>query len=628
MLQTIRENSRGILAKIFIGFVIAVFALFGIETIVGSLLQNNSTISVNGDDITENEIQTAVQRRLQQLYSTLSESEIAEIDESAIREEVIEQLIQQQLIVGEAQAAGIVVSSQSLDRQIANTPDFQVNGVYDDARAQAVLLSAGFTPLSYRAALARDGMVTQVLSSYTETGFTTSHELELLASLSEQTRDLRYLLIDYADQAMEMDVSDEEIEAYYQENQDAFMQEAMVSVNYLELNKGDMLDEVEVSEEEVEARYQEEQDTLQSSVERRASHILLEAFSSEEFEQAKTTAEELKARIDAGENFEDLAAEYSDDLGSADLGGDVGYTSGDSFVEEFEEALRGLELSEVSEPVETDFGIHLIKLTEINESEADSLEDARERIREELLNEGVEEIFAARSDRLNTLSFESFDLEAPADALGLEIKEAGPFTRQGGNGIAAEQAFIDAAFSSEILVDELNSELVSIDDSRSVVLHLREYQTPQVRPLEQVRAQIQVMLRNEKVAERAREMGESVLDSLRKDQNIDSLLNEQGLEWREVKGISRNSSELNPQLLDWIFTMGHPESEAEPHFSGISLNNGGYAIVALTGVHPGSLEDMEETRLQSLKAFVTQARSEQGFLSLMEHLESSAKIKR
>lgn len=628
MLQTIRENSKGILAKIFIGLVIAVFALFGVETIVGSLFFSDATVSVDGVEITETEIQAGVQRRLQQVYANASEDEIADINESTIRAEVIEQMIQQQLIINEAENTGITVSSRSLDREIASTPNFQVDGVFDNARAQAVLMSAGFTPQSYRAALARDGMVSQLVQAYTGSGFITSLEQEMLASLSEQTRDVRYLLIDYSAQAMDMEVQQEEIETYYQENQDTFMQDAMVSVNYLELNKDEMLQEVEVSEEDIEARFQEEQVEFESTVERRASHILLEATTAEELDAAREQAAELKGRIDAGESFEDLAAEYSDDLGSADSGGDVGYTTGDTFVAGFEEALQSLEIGEVSDPVETEFGIHLIKLTESNASEMESLDEARERIREDLQNEAVDEVFTSRSERLNTLGFESFDLEAPAEALGLEIKETELFTRQGGSGIAAERAFIDAAFSSEITVDELNSELVSIDERRSVILHLKEYQEPHVRPLEEVRAQIQVMLRSEKVADRAREMGESILGSLNSDQNIDSLLREQGLEWREAEGIGRESSELSPQLLDWIFTLPHPESEDEPHMEGLALNNGTYAIVSLSAVHPGSVDEMEQSRLQSISAFVIQTGGEQDFARLMQHLESAAKIQR
>ena len=201
----------------------------------------------------------------------------------------------------------MVVSSRVIDRKIAQTADFQIDGVFNGERAQILLQSMGYTPNSYRAALATEGVMNQVSFAYGLSGFITKPEMETLAKLLNQTRDLRYLLISMDGLLGTIDISDEEMAEYYDANENEFMLEEQVSLEYLELDKELIFDEVIITEEQIRQRYDERQLEYESQVERRASHILLEALTGEDFEAATTLAGELKERIDAGENFEDLA---------------------------------------------------------------------------------------------------------------------------------------------------------------------------------------------------------------------------------------------------------------------------------------------------------------------------------
>jgi peptidyl-prolyl cis-trans isomerase D len=628
MLQKIRDNSRGVGAKIFVWFIIVVFGAWGASTIVSSVLTSNPAVSVNGVDIDELQVEQNTQRRIQQEIEALGpDADLSSIDEDAIRATAMDELIQRELVLQAAGRAGMVVSSRTIDRSIAQTSDFQIDGVFNAERAQLVLQSIGYTPNSYRAALASEGLVNQTTFTLGLSSFVTPNEILQLARLLNETRDIRYLLINMDDQLTSMEVTDEEILAYYETNQARFMKEEQVSLAYVEIDKDAIFDEVSVTEEQISKRYEEEQLEFQSQIERRASHILLEAFDENGYGEALTQAEDLKARIDSGESFEDLAAEYSNDVGSAEIGGDVGYTTGQNFVEEFEQALRELEVGQISGPVRTEFGIHLIKLTEQNQSTLESLADSRERIERGLKTTQVDTIFLERSEELGNLAFESFDLQDPAEIMGLEIKTTGLFGRSGGTGIAANRDVINAAFGSEVLLDGLNSNLISLTPSRSVVVRLVEHNQPALEALEDVGVEIRIELQFAKVSERAAELGQSISDSLQNGGNIDTILEAQNLTWNQLNELERNNQLLPPELVNNIFSMVEP-ADGSVNVEGFQLASGAYVVVELQQVNPGTIEDFEEAELASLKNFLEQQQADSELSALIIGLQNRADIQR
>src|SRR5210317_164545 len=484
MLQKIRDNSQGIGAKIFVWFIIVIFGAWGASTIVSSVINGTPAVSVNGTDIDELEVERTTQIRLQEMMQSLGpDADLSSIDEDLAREAALNELIQQELLLQYAENTGMVISSRSIDRSIAQTADFQVDGVFNGERAQMLIASMGYTPNSYRAALASQGLINQVSYAYGLSGFVTTPEIENIAKLLNQTRDLRYILVSLDTQLNNIDIIEEEIEEYYSANESQFVLEEQVSLEYLELDKDAIFDEVVVTEEQIVQRYEEEQLEYQTQIERRAAHILLEAFDDDGMAENLALAAELKSRIDNGESFEALVLEYTDDLGSAEDGGDVGYTTGDNFVEPFEQAQLTLDVGEVSGPVQTEFGVHLIKLTERSESALESFEDSRERLERDLKSDEVDTLFLQRSEELGNLAFESFDLSDPAQLMGLEIQTTGLFSRSGGVGIAANSDVINTAFSPQVLLDGLNSDLISVTPSRSVVTRVLEHNQPRLQAM-------------------------------------------------------------------------------------------------------------------------------------------------
>ncbi len=628
MLQKIRDNSQGIGAKIFVWFIIVIFGAWGASTIVSSVINSTPAISVNGTDIDELQVERTTQARLQEMMQSLGpDADLSSIDEDLAREAALNELIQQELLLQYAENTGMVISSRSIDRSIAQTADFQVDGVFNGERAQMLINSMGYTPNSYRAALASQGLINQISYAYGLSGFVTKPEIENIAKLLNQTRDLRYILVSLDTQLGSIDVTDEEIEEYYNTNESQFMLDEQVSLQYIELDKDAIFDEVVVTENQIVQRYEEEQLEYQSQVERRASHILLESFDDDDLAADMTLAEELKNRIDNGESFEALALEYSDDLGSAEEGGDVGYTTGDNFVEPFEQALLTLAVGEVSDPVQSEFGVHLIKLTEQSESALESFEESRERLERDLKSDEVDTIFLQRSEELGNLAFESFDLTDPAQIMGLDIQTTQLFSRSGGVGIAANSDVINSAFSPQVLLDGLNSDLISVTPSRSVVIRVLEHNQPQLQAMEDVRGEIEIMLQFEKIQQRTLSLGETIKTNYQNDQNIDSLLETQNLSWNQIDGLERSDQVLPPQLVNYIFEMPDPE-DGTPVIDGLLLNTGEYVVIELQGVNEGSLEDFDETELSSLESFIAQQSANADFEALITGMENRAEIVR
>jgi len=628
MLQKIRDNSQGTAAKIFVWFIIVVFGAWGASTIVSSVINATPVVSVNGEEIDELEVERNAQLKMQEyLEAQGPDADLSGIDEELIREAAISELIQRKLLLQYAEQTGMVISSRAIDRSIAQTPDFQVDGVFNGERAQMLLQSMGYTPNSYRSALATEGVINQTSFAYGLSGFTTRKELEHLAALVNQTRDIRYILINLGSELDNIEIQEEDIQNYYTENEKSFILEEQVSLEYLELDKEEIFDEVTVTEEQIRQRYDEEQLEYQSQIERRASHILLEAFDDADYDEAMSQSTELKQRIDDGESFEELAAEFSNDLGSAADGGDVGYTTGDTFVEPFEQALLSLDVGEVSAPVRTEFGVHLIKLTERSESEIETFEDARERLERDLKTAQVDTIFLARQEELGNLAFESFDLADPAEIMGLEIQTTGLFGRSGGTGIAANQDVINSGFSQEVLLDGLNSNLIAITPSRSVVIRVKEHNQPEIQPLESVRGEIEVMLRFDKIRDMSIDLGETIVSSINNGQNIDTLLETQNLSWNQISELERTNPALPPELVANVFEMDTP-ADGETSVEGFELATGDYVVVELQQVNDGIIEDFEEAELESLQDFLAQQSANAEFQALVMGMQERAEIER
>ena len=585
MLQDLRENSQGVIAKVIIGFIVAIFALTGVEWLIGGFIASPPVAEINGEEITEAQLQLNIQNLLASLGG-------ADIDQELLEQVALNQLIEETVLKQSADRAGMIVSSDRVDRAIIENPSFQINGVFDSDLAVRTMASQGYNIPLYRQALSQSMLLGQIANAYSASNFITDSELESIAELMQQTRDFRYVSITMGTRTLGNAISQEEIQRYYDENPAEFTQEESANINYVVLDRNAIAEEIQVDEAEIRAQYEAQRADFEGSSEKRASHILFEFGGSMDEAAAMELAATARQRLLDGEDFGAVALEMSSDTVSAEESGDIGYTDGSAFPQPIEAVLETLALNEISEPVVTEFGVHVVKLTEDAENVYQAFEEVSDRIERELKSAEVDLLFAERIEDMSNLAFETGDLLTISEQLGLEIQSAESVPRAGGSGLFANQALVTAAFSDEVMLEGNNSDVIEIGDNQAVVLRVQRFNESAIRPLDDVIGEISVILRTQMEREAVESLGEELLITAEEGGDVDSLLADNELVWLNAKNISRNDFSVNREVIDHAFTMA--ATEGGPIVSSVSLANGTFVLVELNQVNPGEVSAIPE----------------------------------
>ena len=619
MLQDIREKSLGIIGKVIIGLIIAVFALFGVESIIGGFTQPPSAAIVNGEEITQFQLDQNIQNLMASIGGDLNG-----IDSSFLESIALNQLVEETLLRQNAINKSMAISPSQIDRNILATESFQINGVFNSDLAVRTMATQGLTAPMYRQSLEQRMLMSQLASAYTGSSFITDVELERFAKLSTQTRDFRYLSVTMGTRTLGTPVRDDEITAYYNNNSEQFAEEESLIIEYVLLDKSAISAELQTDVAELRQQYELERLEFEGSSEKRASHILFEVGSTNSEDVAIELAADTKSRIDAGEEFSDLAMELSIDAVSAEEGGDIGFTDGTAFPAEIEEALNLLELNEVSSPVISEFGVHLVKLTQAEDNSFPDFEEARDRIERELTNSEVERLYSERLQDLANLAFETGDLLTIEEQLALDIRETEPTPRSGGTGIFSNLELVNAAYSDEVLLDGNNSDVVELSDSQSAVVRALTYREASVLPLEEVEAEIAVILRTEMERNSVQELGSELVSALEENLPIDELLAENDLQWIEELEVERNSFAVNREIVNEVFSLPVPDNELNR--SDITLSNDTFVVIELTQVNEGSVDAIPEEQVTTLIESVKTDLGNNDFQAYMSSLRESSDI--
>lgn len=619
MLQNIRDNSQGVIAKVIVGFIIAIFALFGVESIIGGFMTSPPVAEVNGEEITE----TQLQANTQNLIATLG-GNIEALDQELLEQISLNQLIEELVMRQLAKGNSMSVSSDRIDRSIIQTPSFQLNGVFDSELAVRTMNSQFLSVAQYRETLRGQMLMAQVANAYASSNFVTDGELNRLVKLSSQTRDLRYLSVTMGTRTLDTAIRDEQIQSYYDDNQELFEEDASVVVNYVLLDKSIISDEIALDENALLAKYEEDRSAFEGSAEKRAAHILFEINGDLTEAEALELAANASVRLANGEEFRALALELSSDTASAEEGGDIGFTDGSAFPPELEEALDELALNEVSGPVITDFGVHLVKLTEDNENVYQSFEELSERLERELKSAEVEALFAQKLADLSNLAFETADLTQISEELGLTVLQSQAFSRDGGNGLFADAAVIDAAFSDTVVNDGNNSDALELNDSQAMVLRLEQFNETSILPLEEVAGEISVNIRTDMERDAAATLGEELFAAVDDEPLLTQLLANNQLAWVEAAAVDRNGFSVNRQILAEVFAM--PEPANGPERSSLTLDNGTFVIVELIQVTQGNVDSIPEDQRDSMINRMLSDLGNSDFQAFLGNLTESADI--
>lgn len=605
MLQSIRDRSRNWGTKIIIGVMVAAMALFGADALIGLFTSGSDDIAtVNGQSITRQQVEMEVQRAIRS-------GQVPPDQERAVRRQVLDELITMSLLDQYTDEGGLHLSEDQLDQVIVSLPEFQdQNGRFSRDLFRNRLASAGYTPMAFREALKVDMRRQQLQQGLALSDFTLPSERERLAALQRQTRSFRYHTLGVDDLETPVDVSESELQAYYEAHAQDYQRPEQVRLEYVILDRQALAAEASVDEQDLRNAYARRA----SNAERRVSHIMATFDGERSREEARARLDEVRERLSDGEDFADLAAEYSDDSTTADDGGNLGYISRGFFGEEFEDAAFSLDEGQVSSVVETDNGLHLIKVTELD---LPSFEALRDELRDEAALSAVSDEFNQRLQQLIDESFAADDLASVAEGVGVELQKSDWVSRDGGEGVLSEPGVMEAAFSTDVLEEGFNSEVIELDEDRHMVLRVDDHREATVLDFEEVRDQVVAAVTSDKQRDALLDLARERVSALREG-------SDPGLEWQQANSIGRQSRGDVPEAVHQAtFRLPHPESDA-PVYGHAAVGNG-VAIIALDAVEAGDINSQAETFVAQM---AERLRAQAAIQALLADLRNKADIER
>lgn len=584
MLQTIRQKLTGWVAGVILLLIGVPFIFWGVGDY--QFAKPNVIAQVNGEDIDSTEILRAYRAQLAQ-FRQMYQGELPEAMQQQVRLGVVQRFVNGELLQQHATEAGYRVGNEEVIESIRSDPAFQVGDEFSIDSFRSQLAARGLSDAGYETRRRQDLQIVQLQRGITDSAFVTQDEIDRVVALESEQRELGYMIFDANNYVDEERVSDVQIDEYYAAHMEEYMTEESVSLQYLELTGEDVGAAIDVSEDDLLAYYDRIKERYVTEEERRARHILVSVDDDED--EVRERAQTLYERITGGgEDFAELAKEHSDDATATD-GGDLGFAGRGMFVGAFEDALFEMLVGEVRGPIRTEFGFHIIRLDEIKQGSAKSFEEVREEVEAEYRRDESEGRYFQRAEELADAAFDSlYELESVSDKLGLPLQTVEVFTRRGGGPFGADPKVVEAAFSYRTLQDGENSAPLEISDNQVIVLRVAEHRQPQQKPLEGVRSEIRTTLSLEAARDDTRVQGEAAAERLRSDPDLQSIAQEFAANFSDFRLVSRREPGIAPELIQAAFQARQPSLGA-PFVDGVPLSNGNYAVVKVLSVKPGDL---------------------------------------
>ena len=630
MLLAIRERIMGVVGWVILGILFVAFAFFGLN----SYLQGNAAnyaAAVNDQEISLARHQRAYQQLRTRMADMLGQNfDVAQLNEDILKANALQQLINEELLLQAADAEGYAASNQLVAAQINAIGAFKEDGIFSKTLYERVLGYQGIRPQNFEHSLKQEIIANQYRDGIRRTAAATAAGLSQAFVLEGQQRRFNYIVLPLQSFGDPLEITDQDIEDYYASHSDAFMTAERVKVQYLELDVSTLDPGIGIDEQTVQELYNEQAAKYVTPEERHARHILVRLLP--DADEAATAAalekaQGIVARLDAGESFEDLAKELSDDPGSATNGGDLGFFGRGVMAPEFETAVFELQQGERSQAVKTPFGFHIIELVEIKPEVATPLAEVRDQLVDQLLAEARADIFYERSETLSSLTFEQPDsLQGAAAALELDIRESDWISRKGGTGIASNSAIVETAFSEDVLLNGNNSAAIEIAPDHVVVMRMLEHQQAAQQPLEEVRAVVEQLTRDEQARALAEARGKELLASLTAGETtLDAITKADEITLASTELIQRNASEPAREIVNAAFSLQTP-GEGETVYDGHATRSGDYVIIALQQVKDGNFTDLPEAARKQAWRALSQVQGEAEMAVVMTTLKDQAVI--
>lgn len=615
MLTKIREKAQGTFAAVILLMIGVPFALWGINNYLDSG-REKAVASVGAKDFYQRDVLRAYEQYARNFQGL-------GIDEELLKAQALDKLIKDEVLLQYVHARHLAVTDDDVRNFVKALPYFQTDGVYDENKYKSLLASQRISSPEFVSRVKQGMLMQQFQDSVVNSGFATQYDVERFFNIQNQQRDAAYLTVPL--QKVGTDPSDDEIIGYFQQHKDQFENPEQVAVEYVQLLLADIAAKVEVTEDKLKAFYEEQKGQYTTPERRKISHILFLVNDKTNDEAALEKAKKAKKELEA-KDFSKLAAELSEDTATAKQGGDLGLFNEGVMEPAFDKVASTLKLGEVSEPVRSSFGYHLIKVTELVTEETKPFAEVKDKLAKEYQKNQVETSFYELAEQLSELSFENPDnLQTVAETLGLQIKKTGLFTADQGEGVAADEKVRGAAFSEEVKQGN-NSEAIELDAGNVIVLRQLERKPAATRELEEVRVAIIATLKKQKAEALTLEKADQIKTQLMAGSSLSALASEQKLELKQVNGLQRKNTELPVSLLEAIFKAPKPIGD-KPGYFVVALPTGEQVVVSLTKVVEGVMSDEDKKKMDLALKNIGNSFGQSEFAAMVNSLQASADIK-
>ncbi|RDI97079.1 peptidylprolyl isomerase [Dyella solisilvae] len=628
MLQALRNKLHGWPSIVILGLAVLAMSLFGIQSYFAS--HTDTFVAMVGKhEITQRDFQDRLnQVRRDQMQRLGDQFDPTQFDRPENKRRVLEQLINEQLLRQANETLGLRVSDLALRDRIATAQDFQVNGQFDPATYRAILAAQGMSPAMFEAnqrAQLEPFLLPQAIIG---SAIVTDADMDRYLNLLYQRRDLRWFALPRP-ALTDTEVTDAQLEAFYKEHQADFMNPEQVSLKYIEVNGNDLKIDAQPSEEELKKRYEEQKQRYVQPEQRLVSHILINVPKNATPDQQKAAlakAEKIASEANA-DNFAKLAEQDSDDLGSKRAGGDLGWLEKGVTNPAFDAALFALEKGQISKPVLSDEGYHVLFLRDVRSGEAKPFAEVRDQIAKDYQANERDRQFSELAGKLTDQTYQNpSSLEPAAQALNLPIQTTSLFSRKGGEGILANPKLVQAAFSDDVLGQGNNSGLIDLGTNHAVVVRVDKHVAAAARPLAEVRDQVRQKILDERTAAEAQKRADALLARLQKGEDMQAVAASVGAAVQNAPEALRMQQAPAQEVLEQAFLLPHPVN-GKPQFARVSMQDGTYTLLAVDKVQDGDMSKINAQQRDALRGQMVQAYGVLATQAFIDALRAKTEIK-
>jgi len=489
MLQKIRSHALGLLAWLFILVLVFVFALWCISVYLAAVFAQETIAEVGGEKITLSELQTVYERLAQQsqMAQLMAGIQVPVLNEDIIRNQALESVIMERLLTKTAEKQGFWITRDQVNNILLALPQFHVDGQFSPELYERIIRQMNFTPETFKETVQKDLLITQAESTIRDSIFLLPYQFKMTVDLVNQSRDIQYVVFDGKMFEKDVKLNDEDLRAYYDSHQSEFMTPETLKVAYVELDRAALAQKIKEnrapSNAELLAYYEDHIARFSTPEKRSAKHILISVSPNDtdaQNKQAKVKALEIIDKLNDGDSFAELAELYSDDPGSAKMGGDLGYFGRGEMVPAFETAVFSGKAGTVVGPIETDFGYHVILVEDIQPQTIQAFEDVKAKLLNEWFEDKIAEQYDFELGEMDQMAFENpDDIDMISDAFDMPIQT---MTLTGNieenPELGKHRSILQAAFNEEVLYARQNSEIICVSNDNAVVLRVPEHAVP------------------------------------------------------------------------------------------------------------------------------------------------------